>query len=209
MKKIMFNDKYGLTEAVLSGRKTMTRRIVPIGIYNQTDWKVVSEGNYEAVSDGEGYWHDIRLCGQYQIGEDVAVAQSYRDAGVHFIYPPDTQWGCTDQMAGYENKMFVRADLMPHRIRITDIKVERLQDISEEDCLREGIYKHNALPDALGEDRYKFISYAYDATQDKHRKRKWFPTPREAFAALIDKVCKRGTWDSNPWVWAYTFEVIK
>ena len=220
MKKIMFNDKYGLTEAVLSGRKTMTRRIVPIGIYNQTDWKAVSEGNYEAVSDGEGYWHDIRLCGQYQIGEDVAVAQSYKT-----IY--DTmdekdgnskanEWWCNmyarfgnpARTQGYYNKMFVAAEYMPKRIRITDIKVERLQDISEEDCLREGIYKHNALPDALGEDRYKFISYAYDATQDKHRKRKWFPTPREAFAALIDKVCKRGTWNSNPWVFAYEFELV-
>ena len=77
MKKIMFSDRYGLTEAVLKGRKTMTRRIVPIGLYNQTDWKAISEGDYEAVVDGEGYYHDIRLCGQYQIGEEVAVAQSY------------------------------------------------------------------------------------------------------------------------------------
>ena len=46
MKKIMFNDKYGLTQAVLEGRKTMTRRIVPINLYNQTDWKVVEEGNW-------------------------------------------------------------------------------------------------------------------------------------------------------------------
>lgn len=39
-------------------------------------------------------------------------------------------------MDGWDNKMFVRAEHMPHRIRITDIRVERLQDISDEDCLR-------------------------------------------------------------------------
>ena len=141
MNKIMFNDRYGLTQAVLDGKKTMTRRIVPIDLYNQTDWKAVAEGDLEAVVDGEGYYHDIRNCGKYRVGEEVAIAQSYEAIGLTFISPPDTQWGCTYEMQGYGNKMFVRADLMPHRIRITNIKVERLQDISDEDCLKEGVEK--------------------------------------------------------------------
>lgn len=36
-----------------------------------------------------------------------------------------------------------------------------------------------------------------------------FDTPREAFAALIDKVSGKGTWESNPYVWAYEFELMK
>ena len=44
-------------------------------------------------------------------------------------------------MAGYTNKMFVKSDLMPHHIKITNIRMEQLQDISEEDCLKEGIHK--------------------------------------------------------------------
>jgi hypothetical protein len=111
--------------------------------------------------------------------------------------------------AGHDNKMFVKADLMPHRIRITDIKAERLQYISDEEAMREGVYKHNAAPDALGMDRYKFIAYAYNATPGKNIKRWWFQTPREAFAALIDRIGGRGTWQRNPWVYAYTFELIK
>ena len=233
MKKIMFNDKYGLTDAVLGGRKTMTRRVI------KGDYVKIVHLEHEGSFIGKTANGDSVILPQpaYNVGEEVAVAQSYSnlrevlakrnfkrtDTLYDKFYRAMQMGEAHDGMPGWSNKMFVRADLMPHRIRITDIKVERLQNISEEDCLREGIYKHNALPDALGEDRYKFISYAYDATQDKHRKRKWFPTPREAFAALIDKVvefdhfrksaglkvCKRGTWDSNPWVWAYTFEVIK
>lgn len=37
------------------------------------------------------------------------------------------------KIAGYKNKMFTKASLMPHHIRITDVKIERLQDISKED----------------------------------------------------------------------------
>ena len=196
MKKIMFNDRYGLTEAVLEKRKTMTRRMIPIELYNQTDWKAVSEGDYEAVVDGEGYYHDIRRCGQYQIGEEVAIAQSYEAIGLTFISPPDTQWGCTYEMQGYSNKMFVRADLMPHRIRITNIKVERLQDISDEDCMNEGLEKW-------------IDCYIVSGIMENHGKNNvCFDTPREAFAALIDRISGKGTWQRNPWADVYTFELL-
>ena len=93
--------------------------------------------------------------------------------------------------------MFVRADLMPHRIRITDIKVERLQDISEEDCLREGVEKWM--------DGYIVTGIM----ENRGRNNVCFDTPREAFAALIDSISGKGTWNSNPWVFAYTFELVR
>lgn len=66
MKKIMFNDRYGLTQAVLSGKKTQTRRIVPNGT-------------------PLGSWKDIEKKSKYKVGEVVVVAQSYEDAGISFI----------------------------------------------------------------------------------------------------------------------------
>lgn len=222
MKKIMFIDKYGLTEAVLSGRKTMTRRIVPIGIYNQTDWKAVSEGDYEAVVDGEGYYHDIRLCGQYHIGEELAVAQSYSnlrevlakrdfkrtDALYDKFYRAMQMGEAHDGMPGWGNKMFVRADLMPHRIRITDIKVERLQDISEEDAMKEGIFKYDKPP--LHHECDPFAPWPPYVKPYKHDNDnlKYRCSARYAFAFLIDKVSGTGTWNRNPWVFAYEFELL-
>jgi hypothetical protein len=197
MKKIMFNERYGLTQAVLDGKKTMTRRIVTIDLYNQTDWKAVAEGDLEAVVDGDGDYHDIRNCGKYRVGEEVAIAQSYEAIGLTFISPPDTQWGCTYEMQGYSNKMFVRADLMPHRIRITNIKVERLQDIIDEDCLREGVEKWIDC----------YIVSGIMENQGKNNV--CFDTPREAFAALIDRISGKGTWQRNPWVFAYEFELLR
>lgn len=96
--------------------------------------------------------------------------------------------------------MFVRADLMPHRIRITDISVERLQDISDEDIMREGIME--------GEFVNTWDRYYYDTWGDVPN-HVTFPTPRKAFASLIDRISGRGTWQRNPWVFVYSFEITK
>lgn len=202
MKKIMFNDRYGLTQAVLEGKKTMTRRIVPIDLYNQTDWKAVAEGDLEAVVDGEGYYHDIRNCGKYRVGEEVAIAQSYETlANSRYC----SELGMMDSPTtfkkefcgnGWGNKMFVKAEYMPHRIRITNIKVERLQDISEEDCLREGLL--------VGEQEPRMYGFRLPKGTVQS-----FLTPREAFAALIDRISGRGTWEQNPWVFVYEFKLLK
>lgn len=167
----MFSDAFCLTRAVLNGSKTMTRRVlrdnVPLGNLEETAKHL-----------------------PYKVGEIVAIAQSYKE-----VYPnADFEMvgdGFMKESAGWTNKMFVKADLMPHHIRITDVKVERLRDISEEDALREGILKL-----ASG---YYYLPNGGD----------WaFSTPRRAFAYLIDKVSNKGTWESNPLVAAYSLELV-
>lgn len=187
MKKIMFNDRYGLTEAVLTGRKTMTRRIVK---QKEIDEFATNDTTRDFVAQHYA---------AYKVGEEIAVAQSYRTLieqgyfqNEHGLVPAELCKG-----DAYRNKMFVRADLMPHRIRITDIKVELLQDISDEDCLREGVEKW-------------LDSYIATGIMERDGKNNaTFATPREAFTALIDRVSGRGTWERNPYVFAYTFELVK
>ena len=149
-KKIMFNDKFCLTKAVLARTKTMTRRVlrdnVPLG-----------------------NWEETKKHLPYKVGEIVAIAQSYKDiieclpmysdAILDEVGVPRKEF-----KAGWTNKMFVRADLMPHHIRITDVKAERLQSISDDDIMREGIRE-------------------------------------ERFAG-------GDTWHSNPFVVAYSFELV-
>ena len=98
------------------------------------------------------------------------------------------------------NKISVRAALMPHQIRITGIRCERLQDISDEECMREGIL----------ESWYESTdTTTYGYADEKKGTAVEFDTPRKAFASLIDKVSGRGTWASNPWVVVYEFELVK
>lgn len=226
MKKIMFNDKYGLTQAVLEGKKTQTRRICRIQPpYEYFDiafpclW--INEDNPEnAPLYGAFCWvnkitpqeHTDWVRPQYKIGEVVAVAQSYKDASNWALVKDCREFEGKDPwlLAGWNNKMFVKAELMPHQIRITNVRIQRLQDISDEDCLAEGI-QH--LPDGGGLKPYAFYDKSIKVKSEKEGvSYGWyrdFDTPREAYAALIDKISGKGTWKSNPWVWAYTFELVK
>lgn len=207
MKKIMFNDFFGLTEAVLSGRKTQTRRIIPKSVLDKADDYRVEyyNGALAGISEKEAieqlYFAEKRLKLPYKVGEVVAVAQAYKDIACGALYDdlkeivrnrkPET-------LAGWTNKMFVRADLMPSRIRITNVRVERLQDISDEDCIKEGIeWDHKA-------QRF-YVRY-----DSKMHSRMWFAnSPRETYSALIDSISGKGTWGSNPYVFVYDFELVK
>lgn len=105
MKGIMFNTKYGLEQAVLRGNKTRT-------------WRADAKPRYE-------------------VGEIVAIKQSYNtildddkeyckkigilsDSGRLYCH-----WA---EHAGWNNKIFVKNELMPHQIRITAVYPCRLQD---------------------------------------------------------------------------------
>lgn len=203
MQKIMFTDRYGLTQAVIEGRKTMTRREVPWAITEE--WmELVSDtprvdGVYVPESEKDFY---ERKAPRYKVGEVVAVAQSYKNIGYSdtaLDKDPDDVLkirGSLGQSKGWNNKLFVRAELMLRRIRITGVHCERLQDISDADCLKEGIRYIPQIGKFYFEDVLRKEGFYFD-------------DHREAFAALIDKVSGRGTWKRNPWVVVYEFKVVE
>lgn len=194
MKKIMFNDQYGLTEAVLDGRKTQTRRIAYEKPFKyKRSCGFITEGTDKGkLSINDGY--EIVAKSAYKIGEVVAVAQRYSDI------PLDSSIKMIlCKHPGWNNKMFVTAKTMPHQIKITNIRCERLQYISTDDCIKEGIFcSHiDGIDDA----------FSYDATKDSFIKKWLYRTPIEAYKMLSCKLHLH--WDSNPLVFVYDFELIK
>ena len=204
MQKISFKDMFGLTDLVLSGKKTQTRRIVPKEVFT-LDWdtRQSSEGGTLelVIADSFGSYYNIidTIYNKYKNNEVVAVAQNYEKAGVDFVpfKKGCKKWGDARKLAGWTNKMFVRAELMPHTIKITNIRIERLQDINNEDCLAEGIEKM-----IVGCEYY---CYSF-LSPNPNKIWEDFKSPRQAYATLIDKVNGKGTWESNPYVFVYNFE---
>ena len=210
MKKIMFDDHYGLTKSVLDGVKTMTRRVITL----PEKWHGIEVYGFSHVKgetaltllDGDDFIIEDHATNQiaqmlpaYKKGDIIAIAQRYEDVYEEILSKKVSLMHAKSiveqrEKPGWNNKMFVRADLMPHQIRITRIKVEQLHDISEEECLREGVRFYNCG-----------IDYGYRIEGIRGT----FSTARDAFAALIDKISGNRTWACNPWVYVYEFELVR
>lgn len=199
MKLIMFNDEpHMLTEAVLSGRKTQARYIVPTS-------------HLKAYEDYLSSFpmHTLRLeqflirngLAKFTVGEEVAIAQSYKSLNLSpeliqrakshdkksFRYVP------ISSLPGWNNKMYVSADFMRHSIVITSVGVERLQQITTANALKEGLI---SIPSGGYGTSVKLNMSLGNS-------------PRKAYARLINELCKKSVWDKNPYVYVYGFSLVK
>ena len=203
MKKIMFNDKYGLTQAVLEGRKTQTRR-------------TFLKPGEDTLLNGITPQYLISVRSRYKVGETVAIAQKYEDLikndeFYRLVGKNGMPLECIKYERGCHNKMFVRAELMPHHIRITKIRMERLQDISDEDCLKEGICRSDIKNTLWGVAPIRGEGESgttYEHSVLGYGPWHLFPSVKRAYASLIDLISGKGTWASNPYVFVYDFELI-
>ena len=182
----MFDDSIGLTSTVLLGIKTMTRRDeidYNLRFYSQMEDTVMKIEDNAIVVYSKDNELLCRKKTRYGVGDVVAVAQPYKDVLDFLPYPHRDSNGRINPeipaSAGYNNKMFVKAELMPIHIKITDIRLESLQDISEGDCLKEGILMSP------------------------------FETVKETFRSIVNKTMGKETWNYNPVVVVYEFEILK
>lgn len=200
----MFNDRFGLTDAVLKGRKTMTRRICRVKatgeiIYTEEVESVWLHSNGTAdfvMKNGEIKESVL----PYKVGEIVSVAQSYKDLcyskeWVEQHIRSNPQASRSDKFEkrypGWSNKMFVPAELnKASKIRMVNVMTQPLRDIRDADCIKEGIEKYWG---------YRFRTPHGVCIRSN---------PRDAFAALIDAVSGEGTWRRNPYTYAYNFELV-
>lgn len=197
---MMFNEKYGLQKAVLSRTKTKTRRNGNKVAKKYAYYCVANEmkGNEDYLSLEE---YAISKS-PYKVGDVVAISQPYEQIQYHLgimarcmINP----FGSPKENPGWTNKMYVKAELMPHHVRITEVRFERLKCISDEECLEEGIYRRDDVIDC---NMNPVVRYQYYGTPEMYF------TPRDAFASLIDKISGKGTWEKNEYVYVYGIEMV-
>lgn len=209
MKKIMFNESYGLHESVMKGEKTQTRRVVPKSAIEKADYYTVEYFNetFDVLTLEQAvkqlYFVEKSLKLPYNIGDIVAIAQRYSDiinANVGFkgVLMDKDNRPRKEFIKGWNNKMFVQAGFMPHHVLIMNVRIERLKAITDEDCLKEGIYEDG------GDDSFiPHYFYNYHNSDSEG-----FKTPQLAYSALIDRISGKGTWECNPLVFVYDFKVI-
>lgn len=198
-KPILFNTD--MVRAILDGRKTVTRRCVKPKSKNAYGFYVLtnkSDGSFAGVYDYDedqnafdkpqkqpAYKGDIlyvrETWGRYSVCEGVVPDIYYKAVG---NAPDKIKWIPSIHMPKEAARIF---------LRVTDVRVERLQDMRYADCLAEGV-RLNPI-------------HEMDLSGDPL-------IAREKFAGVWDSTVKKSDldsygWAANPWVWVIEFERVE
>lgn len=203
-KPILFSTE--MVRAILDGRKTQTSRVITLDLGLADADK--NDKNYLMIPDKDGdYYPAIHFC-RYQVGDILWVRETFCEVpyeynhipikGGHitipkFAYRADSK---IDYTGIWKPSIHMPREAARIFLRVTDVRVERLQDIMAEDVIAEGIdlsCKHNNYVCSA----YPCVFKETNACKDK-------------FAELWNSLnAKRGFgWDTNPWVWVIQFERV-
>ena len=213
MKGLIFTEP--MFYAVIEVRKTQTRRII-----NPQPDIIRSIANDLAKHPGyeisEKTWtpapafHFLMsgskfLDPRYKVGESVYIKEPFHnpdDFLIYYKYGTSVEW---NSKIKWKNPRMMAARQARFFIEITDVRCERVADISDEDCLMEGV---KCFEQPI---EHRFV-YCYDvvpSADNGHVKYVGFNTPRDAYAALFDKINGKGSFERNPYVFVYEYKLIK
>jgi hypothetical protein len=212
MKGICFIEP--LFRATIQGRKTMTRRIID----NPSNENIYNY--YYKFLSNIGTLNQKEFKPRYKVGEIVYLKEPYcldcdfiqnkyskewkANGKIRYKYNGDELSELSRLASGFNvwsNKLFMPEKYARYFIKIISVKLERLQDISDTDCIAEGIFEHY-------ENEYKRKNGGH-FIYSNGLYFKNYDTQRLAYAALIDKINGKGTWERNPYVFVYEYELIK
>jgi len=175
MKPILFNTD--MVKAILDGRKTMTRRVCKLDTANfDYDLKDKDYGPFLQNEYGDSI--NVKELAPYQPGDILYVRETWAEVNGIYIYKADEdatplKWRPSIHMPKEAARIW---------LEVTDVRVERLQKITYDDCLSEGMWDYGTDVDTL-------IAY------------------QELWQSLNAK--KGYGWYENPWVWVYEFKRLE
>lgn len=182
-----------MVRAILEGRKTQTRRTIDwvraVGPVKEFGESVTCGYNY-GMRDSRGRWHEFNkddLLGfsPYGLVEEMLwVRESWRPTEGGYAYRADHETGMEKRNGSvkWRPSIFMPRAACRLRLCIEDIRVERLQDISEEDAVAEGC-SHTGMNCAADE----------------------IESARHQYERLWGQINGMDSWGENPWVWVIVF----
>jgi hypothetical protein len=174
--------KGDMVNAILEERKTQTRRVVksPVEIRSRGDLRFSEIDNDWQVYGAGGVYLSMS-CPYGKLGDRLWVRETFADIGPRLTYRADTDDGAHCKVGRWTPSIYMPRWASRITLEITDVRVERLNDISEEDAKAEGAPKAK-------EDHVPFHSR------------------RMGFEILWESINGPGSWDENPWVWVVEFK---
>ena len=203
-KPILFSTE--MVKAILEGRKAQTRRMIKPqpkeGIITPAfDFKKGFYASKIKIEENPDRFEITKLFKpKYQTGDILWVRESFAKPpiyafGVKYIYKA----GFNESICGWKPSIHMPKEAARIFLEVTNVRVERLQDISEEDAIAEGTPIVN-IDKLTRKPMYKSINNTGRYSSD---------LAREGFKILWKSINGEDSWNANPWVWVYEFKVIE
>jgi hypothetical protein len=192
-----------MVKAILERRKTQTRRVNKLErLDGESPYYETREGDLIPIKD---------MCPYGQVGDKLWVRETfYVQPDIYSAqFPTPIHYKADAGLESYEDYILKPSIFMPRwasrlTLEITDIRVQRLQEISTEDCISEGLYISSADGMKLASmDMATWYHKRYQLLWDSiNGKPKQIKTPTHKPITIMTN-----SWESNCWVWAISFKV--
>lgn len=196
-KPILFSTE--MVQAILAGRKTKTRRVIKIKSAPFSENFTEAEWKNHLNSAGAKL-----LYGGFKKGDILWVRETFAKPPITaFGVPYIHKAGFDRTICGWKPSIHMPKEAARIFLKVTNVRVERLQDISEEDAIAEGV--------SIVYDYGSFITYKNYLFKDKNTYNKQDTRClKKSFQSLWQSInAKKHPWESNPWVWVYEFDRIE
>lgn len=206
IKPILFNKQISteMVRAILDGRKTCTRRIckdanectVPDMDFYNADRRTYAVHNFVDKEHTEQLSTAERTC-PICTGDILYVRETWKEAPKGYYYYEDWQKDDIADVTKWKPSIRMPKEAARIWLKVTDVRVERLQEITDEQAKREGI-QYDECP----------TGFTWKQETDMHN---CYTTPIGAMQALWNSTIKKSDldrygWDANPYVWVIEFE---
>ena len=211
-----------MVQAILKDKKTQTRRIIKLRDKSMPDETSISygidfdkdsemiQGKPDKVMDFSKtfpYWQEQKS--KFNIGDIIWCRETFAVKGQRIFYKADNDSFENAGLKGlydfvWKPSLFMPKDVCRLFLQITDIRIEQLQDISEDDAIAEGletsIVKSKIFQTYLGYKNY----YVQDAEDEPY-----YRNPIDSYKSLWMSINGSESWQQNPFVWVYSFKVVE
>ena len=222
VKPIFFQT--AMVEAILNGTKTQTRRkIKPQIQVSERGWKwagprpkaIRNSGAMSCwgknVSPDDSSNFILRGSGKYREGDIMWVRETWQitdflhpsDENYGYIYKASENgkvWAANTEEWRWKPSIFMPKNACRLFLEVTNVRVERLTNISKEDAIAEGIKKRHS--NVFGET-WDDYTYDYDPNQSPN-----FKNPVSSFRSLWESIHGIGSWSRKEWVFVYNFKRV-
>ncbi len=217
-----------MVRAILEDRKTVTRRVVkPQPKENEENPHCVISGSIYFDVPDKNFGGNLKSVGPYKPPYRPSDILYVRETWCHifgrYVYRADFNEITEEAKVLFRPSIHMPREAVRIFLRVTDVRVERLQGITDDDALSEGVQYTDFGTYQPSWEMSLDGGKTFHAAKEAHypgyhvgtvdTPDKCYPTARGAFHALWNSTIKPANralygWDANPWVWVIKFERI-